>query len=153
MLNISTSGNASMQFGFDTFALQLQDIDPDLFNGQTFTVNLGSVEDALQTSGNLGDSLRTSEVVMNILVNSTASVNLPDDFFASSMKRSTEDVLNNTNELRLSYTVFLTDILFQSQNQSVDIGSIIVSTRLSSEEADFIPKNPIEVSFRTIRMV
>lgn len=141
-----------MRFGFDTYALQLQDIDPDLFNGQTFTVNLGSVEDALQASGNLGDYLKTSEMVMNILVNSTASVNLPDNFFAGSVKRSMEDVSNNTNELRLSYSVFLTDILFQSQNQSIVFGSIVMSTRLSSE-ADFIPLNPIEVSFRTIRMV
>ena len=152
LLDLSASGNASeVIFGFDTYALQLQDVDPDLFNGQTFTVNLGSVEDALQSNGNLGASLNTSEMVMNILVNhTTSSVKLPENFFTGSMNGSIENGSNSTNELRLSYTVFLTDILFQSPNQSsVDIGSIVVSTRLSSE----IELNPIEVSFRTVNMV
>ena len=158
LLDLSaSSGNASGEdkviFGFDTYALQLQDVDPDLFGGQIFTVNLGSVEDALQSDGNLGASLNTSEMVMNILVNiTTSSVKLPENFFTGSMNGSKENGSNSTNELRLSYTVFLTDILFQSPTQSsFDIGSIILSTRLSSE----VESNPapIEVSFRTVNMV
>ena len=158
LLDLSaSSGNASGEdeviFGFDTYALQLQDVDPHLFNGQTFTVNLGSVEDALQSNGNLGASLNTSEMVMNILVNhTTSSVKLPENFFTGSMNRSMENGSNSTDELRLSYTVFLTDILFQSPNQSsFDIGSIILSTRLSSEVE--LNLGPIEVSFRTVNMV
>ncbi len=90
---------------------------------------------------------------MNILVNqTTSSVNLPQNFFADSINSSMENSSNSTNKMRLSYTVFLTDILFRSQNESVDIGSIIVSTRLSNG-ASFIPKNPVEVSFRTVDMV
>ena len=150
-MDLSASGNASeVIFGFDTYALLLQDVDPDFFDGQTFTVNLGSVEEALQSDSTLGASLNTSEMVMDILVITTSSVKLPENFFTGSMNRSMENGSDNTNELRLSYTVFLTDILFQSPNQSrFDIGSIIVSTRLSSE----IELNPIEVSFRTVNMV
>ena len=148
LLDLSTSSNDSEQdgvvFGFDTYALQLQDIDPDLFNGQTFSVNLGSVEDALQSEGDLGDSLVTSEMVMDILVMSTASVYLPDSFFSNS------EPLDSLNTLRLSYSVFLTDILFQSLNQSgFDIGSIIVSARLRNTTL----LTPIQVAFRTARMV
>ncbi len=43
------------------------------------------------------------------------------------MNSSMENASNSTNEMRLSYSVFLTDILFQSQNESLDIGSIIGS--------------------------
>ena len=146
LLDLSTSSNDSEQdmdgvvFGFDTYALQLQDVD-DL---QTFSVNLGSVEDALQSEDGFGDSLITSEMVMDVLVKSTASVYLPDSFFSM--------LTNNTNRSRLSYSVFLTDILFQSPNQSsFDIGSIIVSTRLKNYAATLL--NPIQVSFRTIGMV
>ena len=146
LLDLSTSSNDSGQdgvfFGFDTYALLLQDIDPDFFNGQTFSVNLGSVEDALQSEGDLGDSLVTSEMVMDILVKSTASVYLPDSFL--------DEVENDTNMLRLSYSMFLTDVLFQSPNQSgFDIGSIIVSARLRNTTL----LNPVQVAFRTARMV
>ena len=148
LLDLSTSSNDSEQdmdgvvFGFDTYALQLQDVD-DLFNGQTFSVNLGSVEDALQSEDGFSDSLVTSEMVMDVLVKSTASVYLPDSFFSM--------LTNNTNRSRLSYSVFLTDILFQSRNQSsFDIGSIIVSTRLNNVATLL---NPIQLSFRTIGMV
>ena len=148
LLDLSTSSNDSghdgVVFGFETYALQLQDIDPNSFNGsgQTFSVNLGSVENALQSEGDLGDSLVTSEMVMDILVKSTASVYLPNSFL--------EEVENDTNMSRLSYSVFLTDILFQSPNQSgFDIGSIIVSVRLRNTTL----LNPIQVAFRTARMV
>ena len=145
-LDLSTSSNDSgVVFGFDTYALLLQDIHPDLFDGQTFSVNLGSVEDALQSESDLGDSLVTSEMVMDILVKSTASVYLPDSFL--------EKVENDTNMLRLSYSVFLTDVLFQSPNQSgFDIGSIIVSVRLTNAGV-ITSLNPMQVSFRTAKTV
>ena len=155
LLDLSTSSNDSEQervvFGFDTFALQLQDVETnDVSNGQTFSVNLGSVEDALQSEGGFSESLVTAEMVMDILVNSTASVYLPDGFFSNSGNMLT----NNTSRLRLSYSVFLTDILFQSPNQSrsFDIRSIILSTRIGNAK-DPTLLHPIQVSFRTIRMV
>ncbi len=152
-LSALTNTSGEVTFGFDNYALQLQDLDPDFFKGQIFTVNLGSAEEALQSNGNLGESLNTSQTVLDILVNqATSSVKLYQNFFADSMNSSMENISNSTNKIRLSYTVFLTDILFQSRNESVDIGSIIVSTRLSNE-ASFIPKNPVEVSFRTVDMV
>ncbi len=61
-LNVTTSNNSSnankLLFGYDTYALQLQNIDPDKFKGQTFTVNLGSVEDALQSKDGFEDVLK-----------------------------------------------------------------------------------------------
>ena len=147
--NVSSDGKAV--FSLDTFALQLQDIDPDFFNGQTFSVNLGSVGDAMELKGDIENSLMTSKAVVKILHNSTASVQLPDNFLDAVQGCTGDDM---PIDLRLSYSVFLTDILFQShynQNQS-DIGSIVVATRLGCADNSSL-LNPIQVSFRTVEEV
>ncbi len=41
-LSALTNTSGEVTFGFDNYALQIQDLDPDVFKGQTFTVNLGS---------------------------------------------------------------------------------------------------------------
>lgn len=47
MLDLAPSSNSSQNnkiiLAFDKYALQLQDIGPKLFNGQSFSVNLESV--------------------------------------------------------------------------------------------------------------
>lgn len=151
MLGLAETGNSSGEnktvFGFDTYALQLQDIVPSLFNGQTFAINRGSVEDAKETERNIQDSLLTSVMVIDIL-QTTASIQLPNNFF-DSIKGCTNE---SSVGIRLSYSVFLTDILFQSElNQSV-IGSIIVAARLGCADNTTLP-NPIKVIFRTIKQV
>lgn len=155
MLEVTASNDSfdddKIIFGFKKFALQLQDIDPDVFKGQTLTVDVGSVEDALDSEERFGNSLKTSEMVMKVLENSTAAVHLPHSFFSSIME-CMEDDDSNSGQLRLSYSVFLTDILFQSRNQSVDIGSIIVTTRLRCAKNVTLP-NPISILFRTIEQV
>lgn len=158
-LNVTLTSNSSepnkLVLGYDTYALQLQNIDPDKFKGQTFTVNLGSVEDAMRSEDNLQDSLMTSEMVMHVLDNSTAAVQLPDTFLDTLSGCSATDLSTSVGTLqRLSYAVFLSDILFQSQNQSgrFGIGSIIVSTRLKCEENITII-NPIIIIFRTVDQV
>ena len=146
-----TEDDDKVVLGYDTYALQLQDIDLKQFNGQTFTVNLGSVENALDSEGPFSDSLKTSELVMQILDNSTATVQIPNDF-SESLDECNNNGLSSFSQQRLSYSVFLTDILFQSQNRSIDIGSIIVSTRLRCAENSTL-LNPITVIFRTIGQV
>lgn len=155
LLAISSSNTTAeedkLTLGFDTFALQLQDIDLDFFNGQTFSVNLGPVEDALNSVGSLSEALKTSEMIRKIAENSTATVQVP----ATSFEMIEECNATESNAGRLSYSVFLTDILFQSRNQSgrgLDIGSIIVTTRLRCAENVSLP-NPITVIFRTIEEV
>ncbi len=101
LLDLSAFTNTSEEviFGFDNYALQIQDLDPDYFNGQTFTVNLGSAEEALQSNGNLGESLNTSQTVLNILVNqTTSSVMLSQNFFSGSMNSSVKNASNSINE-------------------------------------------------------
>lgn len=145
MLNVSENSSET-QYGFDTYALQVQDIDPDSFTGKTFMVILGAVKDAIRAKGNFGGSLVTFEMVTNILENSTASVQLPDDFLDLAQGCTSD---SSPFGLRLSFSVFLSDVLFQSQQNRSEIGSIIVATRLCAASNS----SPIRVTFRTIEQV
>lgn len=148
--SISASEDDMIQFALDTYALQLQNIDSSLFNGQTFTINLGSVEEALSMGNGLRGTLKTSEMVMKILENTTAAVQLPNNFFETMQECNV-----GIKWQRLSYFAFLTDVLFQSQNQSESgfhLGSIIVTIRLRCGE-NLTVHNPITAIFRTIDQV
>ena len=139
MVNLETPDNSSKAFfGFDTYALQLQNIHPINFKGQILTVNLGSVEDAMETSrSGHGDAKKLHIELPNDLLNfidECASVTIP--------------------ELRLSYSVFLTDVLFQSpqtQNKT-DIESISVVVRLGCAE-NASSFSPLIVTLRTVQKV
>ena len=144
LAELDNSTNRSIViFGFNTYALQLQDIDPSFFNGQTFAVNLGSVEDAM--SRNRTSDLMTSETDTEMF---TASVQLPKDFLDLVAGCGT-----NMSH-RLSYSVFLTDVLFQtSQTRSLaSIGSIIVTVQLGCARNSSL-LNPFRVAFRTTEQV
>ena len=138
--NMSSTKDDKLILGFDTYALQFQDINITLFKGQTFSVELGSVEDAMNSEKILNESLKTFEMINeNSTANSTATVKVPANSF---------EMIEECARPRLSYLVFLSDILFQSQNERFDIGSIIVTTRLRCAEnaSMFIP---IRVALRT----
>ena len=146
-LDLTLSTNSSVnKFVYDTYALQMQDIDPDTFKGQTFTVNLGSVEEALNsTEGFKDESLKISEMDLEVLDNSTAAVQISEKFIEECQMENTSS--SNLTQ-RLSYNVFITDILFQSLkvNSTLAIGSIIVSTRLRCKMNSSL-SNPIRVIF------
>lgn len=125
---------------FQTYALQVLDVDSDQFKEQTFTVDLGSVEEALAIDGRINSNkLTTAESVMEVFANATASILLPGNVFNGSAMRHTQ---------RLSYSVFLTDILFQVSNSSeFVVGSIIVGVRLESLNAAVL-STPLQTRFR-----
>lgn len=131
-------------FPFDTYALQLQDIEADSFKGQTFSIDLGSVEQAMNEEGAIEiDSLKTSEMIMKVLDNSTAAVQIPENIISDIPECGTGLTL------RLIYYVFLTDVLFQSQNENAStIGSVILSTRITCAENRSLP-TPIILHFQT----
>ena len=152
----STSNETTATFAFRTFAIQIQEIDPSTYQGQTFTVNLGAVQNiSLDINGTIpDDSLNITDSVKNISTsNNTASVQLPIDLFESSDFCKTAD---STGQARFSYSVFLSDILFQSeevsQQRRFKLGSIIVAPRIRCE-GNVTLKTPIIVSFRTNRTV
>lgn len=114
-------------FAFKAFALYVQTLDPTEYQGQTFSVDLGSVEETLKLEQKIEqENLITSDMVMDAVTGATASIQLPENILENL------DFCNLTSSVqRLSYSVYLSSALFQNVNQShLKIGSIIVAARL-----------------------
>ena len=154
----STSNASQTVFSLETFALQVQQLDPEEYKGQIFSVNLGSLEEArndnqtieqenlvtsqldLATNLNHGtaNDLRKRNVMDNaglrkVIADTTASLQLPEDLLDSCNESDVNSNLVSTTFQRLSYSVFNLDVLFQNVNQrqlNLSIGSIIVAARL-----------------------
>ena len=110
-----------------------------------FSINLGSLEEARKDNQTI-----EQENLMTSQLESATNLNYEtDDGSRSAMADTTaslqlpEDLLNSCNDVnsslvsaitqRLSYSVFKSDVLFQSINQSLlnlSIGSIIIAARL-----------------------
>ena len=132
-------------FGYSTYALQIQSIDSMKLSGHALTVNLGSVKEAINSGQINKEDLITGEGLMSLLTNATASVYIPTFNNVNSCHLE----LLNTSQQRLSHSVFLSDILFQSHiRNNYSVGSIIVSARTQCLEDVFLPV-PITATFRT----
>ena len=108
----------------EIFALQVQDIDIKSFSGEVLNVNLGTFEEALQLSTSISEE--ALQTTMEVISNATASISLPSTIFSGYQEEENQTV-------RLSYSVFLLDALYQSTNQAaknLSIGTIIVALRL-----------------------
>ena len=145
--------NDTITFAFKTFAIRIEEIDPDSYQGQSFSVDLGSVEDTLNVEGKIDqNNLTTSDTTKQTSSSSsTASIQLPENLFEDLSTSS----CGSPTQARVSYSVFLSDALFQNEDQKhLQLGSIIVSARLRCDtNATLILKNPIEASFRINGMV
>ena len=144
----STSNSSNMIFAFETFALQVQELDPEEYKGQIFSVNLGSLEEATKDNQTIEqENLVTSEPESatnlnpendndgsrNIIADTTASLQLPEDLLDSCNESDVNSNLISATSQRLSYSVFKSDVLFQNVNQrqlNLSVRSIIVAARL-----------------------
>ena len=150
-VEISNDTSNQTVFAFKAFALQVQTLDPAEYQGQTFSIDLGSVEESMRLGQNIEErDLVTSDMVMDAVTGATASIQLPEDLlecFNSSVCNSTSTSFNVTAH-RLSYSVFLLDTLFQNVNQShLKIGSIIVAARLRDTE-NITLNTPVQTTFQ-----
>ena len=143
----STSNSSNMIFAFETFALQVQELDPEEYKGQVFSVNLGSLEEATKDNQTIEqENLVTSELesATNLnpesendgsrnIADTTASLQLPEDLLDSCNESDVNSNLISSTSQRLSYSVFKSDVLFQNVNQrqlNLSVRSIIVAARL-----------------------
>jgi hypothetical protein len=162
-VNHTTNSTKSKVFAFETFALQVQELDPEEYIGQIFNVNLGSLEKARKDNQTIQQAaLVTSELdsakpdnegVANVLADSTASLQLPEDLLdlCSSMTSNSTSAVPQSS--RLSYSVFKSDILFQNLNQShLSIGSIIIAAQLKCADNGTL-NSSIKATFQIDRMV
>ena len=154
-------------FAFETFALQVLELDPEEYEGQIFSVNLGSLEEAREDNQTIElEALMTSELEsttkfnthehnktgnVNAMSDTTASLQLPEDLL--DLCSDINSNLTSAIPQRLSYSVFKSDILFQSLNQShLRIGSIIIAARLKCADNATL-NTSIKSIFQIDRMV
>ena len=131
-VDINSTNTTSINFSYRTFAIQVQNIDISSLNGQTFNVDLGSVDEARNMMGDIDDSnLITRENVMEALSNATAAIHISEELLNHCTPRLTNQ--------RLSYSVFLFDSFFLSQNPNETIGSLIIAARLKCGSNTTVP--------------
>ena len=142
--NLIFTNTTTATFTRKTYALQLHDIDTSNFQGQTLSVDLGSVQEAMRSTSNIQEeAIQTIEGNEVLLDNRTASVQVPSSVF--------RDFGQSSGHQRLSYSVFVRDTLFQSsdENQSnLTVGSIIVAVRVNGSTASGNLSTPINVTFQ-----
>ena len=137
-----TSNVSSNITVYQTFAFQLQTIDLSSFQGQVFSINLGSVEEAKNfTRSNDDNAFKISESTTNVFKNATASIYISEELLEQCFDNAKE------NFTRLSYTVFLSDAFFQTINSSKEIGSIIVRATVNCSGNNTLPVG-INATFR-----
>ena len=100
------------------FVIQIQEIDPATFAGESFNVDLGTVEEAMNKSGNIDpQDLLT---LLNPLSNATGSLTVSDKVIEKS----------NSSNVRLGYSVFVSSSLFPTESVNTTVASIILNLRL-----------------------
>ena len=73
------STNNTLVFALNNFALLLRDVNPESFSGESLSVNLGPVEEAIRNSSRINEEALVT--MMDPLPNATASVELPESLF------------------------------------------------------------------------
>ena len=119
----------------------MNNINTSNFSGQTLSVDLGSVQEAMSISGNIREEDIETTPGIKPYQNSTASIQVPESVF--------QDLGQSSGQQRLSYAVFVRDTLFQSsdENQSnLTVGSIIVAVRVNGTTASGNLSTPITVT-------
>ena len=131
----------------------MQDLDPDSFQGQTFVVDLGPVEEAVNNTGVIDqDALMTANDYTADNRSDTDSLSEDTDNSTASLRLSPlilEECPTTNLSLRhrLSYSVFLSDVLFLPENRSTNqVGSIVVAARLACLQTN---KTVLTVPVRT----
>ena len=142
-------------FSYTAFALQIQEIDVNTFEGQTFIITLGSYEQATNRTQQIDrENLVTFNTVLNstdknqlnFSEESTASIRIPSSL---SDQLITCSNLTSNRFQRLSYSVFISDSLFQPRNRSqFRVASIILAPRFHCTLGNI--SEPVKATFQTL---
>jgi len=131
-------------FSFNKFALQLENINAENIVDQYFIVDLRSVQGALESEVSLKtNSTKVTEVALKAMKNSTGYVRILKELLLKAYEQS-------EIAARVSYMVFLTDILFQTTEHQSKVNSLVLSTRIGSYENTTLEMN-ISVMFEKKR--
>ncbi len=168
LATVNTTNNLTT-LTFNTYAVQIQEVDPDNFAGQTFVVNLGPVAQAMNISGNIAqeslitldgvaidNSRRKRQSTGLDVQNATASLQLTPLIFENCVSNMSSEASTIVSQ-RLSYSVFVSDVLFQTENNIISnivVGSIVVAVRLRCQLANKTMLSvPVRSTFQVAEMV
>ena len=128
MVPIATKSNSTERkeiYTLDNFAIQVQDVDRDNFRGEVFSVDLGTVQQAINTSEQIDQTRLIT--MMDALSNATVSLQIPATIFD-------RNPTMNEPKQRLSYGLFLSDALFQTEEITSGrfaVGSVVATLNLN----------------------
>ena len=125
--NTNSTDNRKI-YALDNFAIQVQDVGGGNFMGEAFSVDLGTVQQAISISEQINQTRLIT--MMDTLSNATASIQVPATIFDNNPIISR----NGESKQRLSYGLFLSDALFQTEEITSGrfvVGSIIVTLNLN----------------------
>ena len=112
------SSEEKQVFTRENFVIQIQEIDPATFAGESFNVDLGTVEEAMNSSGKIDPKALLT--LLNPLSNATGSLSVSDKVVKNS----------NSSNIRLGYSVFVSSSLFPTASENTTVASIILNLRL-----------------------
>ena len=139
----TNSTNDTLAFALNNFALLLRNVNPMNFSGELFSIDLGTVGEAIRT-GIDEESLATT-----LIPNATASAILPESLF--------EEDVNTAPRQRVTFSVFLTNTLFltpETDCRESAIGSVVLSVGVNSSTTNTSLSNArIRLVFRQDREV
>ena len=116
----------------ESFAVSVQQVNPEEFETQTFTVSLG--DDPF--SGTM--QLNNNSLGFSSVTSFTASITLPQNLF---------DSLPMLTSSRSAHSVFLTDALYLRRNKrELEVGSIIMAASIVNRTVEELDP-PVSITF------
>ena len=117
----------------DSFAVSVQEVNPEEFDTQVFSVSLGKNP---FSEGNL--ELNENSLDFSSMMSSTASLTLPQNLFGS---------LRVSNSSSITQSVFLTDALYLRRNDSVlEVRSVAIAASVVNRTIVGL-EPPISITF------
>ena len=116
---LNSSNNDKQTFTRRNYALQIDEIDSEKFIGESLSVDLGTVEEAMNSSGNIDPQALLNR--LSPLSNTTGSLTV------------SEGVVNGDirGVIRLGFSVFVSSSLFPTVSPNTTVASIILNVRLT----------------------
>ena len=117
-------------------------IDINTFAGESFNVDLGTMEEAMNNSGNIDSRALVS--LLNPLSSATGSLTVSN--------RVSERINSNaSNSVQLSYSMFVSSSLFPAESVNTTVASIVLNLKLSGyKESNDTIDDLFNVTFLTI---
>ena len=141
----------TLVFALNNFVLLLRDVNPGSFSGESLSVNLGPVEEAVRNSSGINEEALV--ILMDPLLSATASVKSPESLF--------DGITTYASPWqRIVYSVFLTNALFLTLDTDCGdsaVGSIVlgvdVNSTVTNSSVTNVSTGEIQLAFQQFRMV